>query len=204
MYSQEIEKDKLSVFESPYKYLKTPEEHIHSYLSYLCTILTKLDQKVIAQVIKLFFQAREEGRTIFFIGNKGSAATASHFAKDLLIRKKSKIFRIISLTGNSTVMTAITNDFGFENVFVKQLESLYRRGDILVAISASGDSLNVLKAIDYVKQLRGITIGLTGFDGGELQKKTDYCIHVPTNKGEYGPVEDIHLIITHIIANYLT
>lgn len=204
MYSHEIEKDMLSVFEPHYKYLKPTEEYVHSYLTYLSTILTKLDQEVIARVIKLFFQAKEEGRTIFFIGNGGSAATASHFANDLLIRNKSEIFRIISLTDNSAIMTAITNDFGFENLFVKQLESLYQRGDILVAISASGSSLNVLKAVDYVNQCQGITIGLTGFDGGELKKKTDYCILVPTNKGEYGPVEDIHLIVTHIIASYLT
>ena len=87
--------------------------------------------------------------------------------------------------------------------FVKQLEALYSEGDLLVAISASGNSPNLLKAVNFVKKRYGPTIGLTGFDGGKLKKIVDYVIHVPTDKGEYGPVEDIHMIFDHIIGTYL-
>lgn len=86
---------------------------------------------------------------------------------------------------------------------MKQLEAIFCDGDLIVAISASGNSPNVIKAIEYAKKRNGITIGLTGFDGGKLNKCVDYAVHVPTEKGEYGPVEDIHMIFDHIIGTYL-
>ena len=88
-------------------------------------------------------------------------------------------------------------------MFVKQLEALYSKGDLLVAISASGNSNNLLKAVKFVQKRDGLAIGLTGFDGGKLKKIADYVIHVPTGKGEYGPAEDIHMIFDHIIGTYL-
>jgi len=86
---------------------------------------------------------------------------------------------------------------------VKQLEACLGSGDLLVAISASGNSPNILKAVEYTKENSGITIGLTGFDGGELKKIVDHVIHVPTVKGDYGPVEDVHMILDHVVGNYL-
>ena len=183
----------------------SPLEYARNYLSYLSELLMKLDHNQIEKVINLLLEARQNGKMIFFIGNGGSAATASHFANDLAIgtRTNSSPFRVMSLTDNNAVMTAIANDYGYEYVFVKQLEALFSKGDLLIAISASGNSPNLLEAVKYVKKHDGVVIGLTGFDGGELKEISDYVIHVNTSKGEYGPVEDIHMIFDHIIGTYL-
>lgn len=183
----------------------TPSDYIKKYFEHLSEILQRIDHAAIAQVIELIIQARNQNRNIFFIGNGGSAATASHFANDLAIGCRAKLspYRVISLTDNNAVMTAIANDFGYEQLFVKQLEAVYRDGDLLVAISASGNSANVLNAVEYVKARGGTTIGLTGFDGGKLKRMVDYALHVPTQKGEYGPVEDVHMIFDHVIGTYL-
>jgi D-sedoheptulose 7-phosphate isomerase len=180
-------------------------EYATFYFDHLSKLLANLDLQEIAKVIELFEKARDEGKTVFFIGNGGSAATSSHFANDLAIGTRSKKlpFRIISLTDNNAVMTAISNDFGYDYLFVKQLEAVYREGDLLVAISASGNSQNLINAIEYVKNRKGTTIGLSGFDGGKLKKIADYGIHVQTDKGEYGPVEDIHMVLDHVIGSYL-
>ena len=190
------------------KYFQTStssSEYVRNYLSYLSELVLKLDHDEIVKVINLLLDARQTGNKIFFIGNGGSAATASHFANDLAIgtRTNSNPFRVMSLTDNNAVITAIANDYGYENVVVKQLEALYSKGELLVAISASGNSNNLLKAVKFVQIRDGLTIGLTGFDGGKLNKIVDYVIHVPTDKGEYGPVEDIHMIFDHIIGTYL-
>ena len=183
----------------------TSLEYSKKYIAYLSEILFELNYADIAKAIDLILRAREENRRIFFIGNGGSAATASHFANDLSVgtRSTNLPLRVISLTDNNSVITAIANDYGYEYIFVKQLEVLFTEGDLLVAISASGNSENLLKAVDYVNSCNGISIGLTGFDGGKLKGMVDYVIHVPTEKGEYGPVEDIHMIFDHIIGTYL-
>ncbi len=196
---------KMNTLEKYFQTSTSSSEYVRNYLSYLSELVLKLDRDEIVKVINLLLDARQSGNMIFFIGNGGSAATASHFANDLAIgtRTNSNPFRVMSLTDNNAVITAIANDYGYENVFVKQLEALYSKGDLLVAISASGNSNNLLKAVNFVQKRDGITIGLTGFDGGKLKKIADYVIHVPTGKGEYGPVEDIHMIFDHIIGTYL-
>ena len=100
-------------------------------------------------------------------------------------------------------MTAIGNDEGYDQIFQKQLEVLFNDGDILVAISASGNSPNIMKAIEYVKSKNGYVVGLTGFDGGKLKQASDLSIHLDTPKGEYGPVEDFHMIVDHLVGTYL-
>ena len=122
------------------------------------------------------------------------------------ILKKSGIdqpFRAFSLTDNVALMTAIANDNGYHNLFVNQLRIYYRSGDLLIAISASGNSPNIIAAAEWVKQRSGKVLGLLGFDGGRLKDMCDVAIHVETPKGEFGPVEDIHLIMDHLIANWL-
>ena len=195
----------MNTLEKNFQTSTSSSEYVRNYLSYLSELVLKLDHDEIVKVINLLLDARQTGNKIFFIGNGGSAATASHFANDLAIgtRTNSNPFRVMSLTDNNAVITAIANDYGYENVFVKQLEALYSKGDLLVAISASGNSPNLLKAVNFVKKRNGLTIGLTGFDGGKLKKIVDYVIHVPTDKGEHGPVEDIHMIFDHIVGTYL-
>ena len=111
-------------------------------------------------------------------------------------------FKLFSLTDNNSVLTAISNDVGYENIFINQLKIHYQKGDYLLLISASGNSPNILKAANWVKHREGKLIGFTGFDGGELLKICDCKIHVKTNSGEYGPVEDAHLIINHVLAHW--
>jgi len=146
--------------------------------------------------------------TFFLAGNGGSAVTASHMANDIgidVLKKggSNKPFRVLALTDNTSVMTAISNDDGYENLFVNQLKIHFRHGDKLGVISASGNSPNVVAAAKWVKKRKGRTVGIVGFDGGKLKDICDIVIHVHTLKGEYGPVEDIHMIIDHLISNWL-
>jgi D-sedoheptulose 7-phosphate isomerase len=181
------------------------EEFAEEYLGYLSRVLAELDRKEISVFSDILLAARERGAAIYFIGNGGSAATASHFANDIAIGTRSfkKPFRVISLCDNQAVLTAIGNDNGYENIFYEQLQVLLKKGDVVVAISASGNSPNVIKGISYAKEVGATTVGLTAFDGGKLRKLADCSVHIPTLKGEYGPAEDGHMIIDHLVGNYL-
>jgi D-sedoheptulose 7-phosphate isomerase len=111
-------------------------------------------------------------------------------------------FKVLSLTDNNSVVTAISNDVGYENVFVNQLKVHYRTGDILIVISASGNSPNLIRAVEWVKGRRGKSVALVGFDGGKLKQLCDVSLHFQSEKGEYGPVEDAHLALNHILAHW--
>ncbi len=175
------------------------------YFNYLNEIMGRVDLREIEQFIEVLLECRERGSTLFFIGNGGSAATASHFVNDLSIGTRSwdKPFRAVCLNDNSAVLTAIANDYGYEDIFTLQLQVQMKKGDVLVALSASGNSPNIIKAVEYANNHDLLTVGLTGFDGGKLKQIAKKTIHVPTNKGEYGPVEDIHMILDHLVHAYL-
>jgi len=179
-----------------------------SYFDYLATLFTKMDLAAIGAFVEEVEESRREGSTLFIAGNGGSAGTASHMANDfgLDVMKKSgtdRPLRVIALTDNIPIMTAISNDDGYDNIFFYQLKMLYRTGDKLIVISASGNSPNVVTAAGWVKEQGGKVMGLIGFDGGKLKDICDISIHVRTPKGEYGPVEDIHMIIDHLVSHYL-
>lgn len=177
-----------------------------SYVQKLGQLLDKLDTEALAQIIDQIERVRAEGRTIYIIGNGGSSATASHMAEDLAfgtrLREGARV-RALSLTDNQPFITAVANDLGFEHVFEEQLRNMLQLGDVVVAISASGNSPNVVKAIEFANSHGAVSIGLVGFDGGRLREISQIVLHVPTDHGEYGPVEDIHLILDHIITGYL-
>ena len=180
--------------------------YYENYCKYLTELMELLDYNAIANVSECFLNARQRGSTIFFAGNGGSAATASHFSQDLSeVGRKAKVrsFKTLSLTDNVPFITAVGNDYGYDKVFSIQLLELFNKGDILVAISASGNSPNVIEAVKFANEKSGITVGLVGFDGGRLSELCDHVIHVISNKGEYGPVEDIHLILNHMITSHL-
>ena len=181
------------------------KDFARGYLDYLAEIMGQLDEKAIAAFIDILLDARKRDARIFFVGNGGSAATASHFANDIAIgtRTFDKPFRATSLTDNVAVMTAIANDDGYESVFVQQLQIAMLPGDVVVAISASGNSPNVVKAVEYANAHDAYSVALTGFDGGDLAKKAALNVHIPTNKGEYGPAEDGHMILDHLVGAYL-
>jgi D-sedoheptulose 7-phosphate isomerase len=182
-----------------------PSRFARGYLDYLTQVLSQLDEGEIAAFIDTLVAARDRGARIFFIGNGGSAATASHFANDIAIgcRTWERPFRAMSLTDNVAVMTAIANDYGYEHIFTLQLKTMMHPGDVVVAISASGNSPNVVQAIEWANEQGAVTVGLTGFDGGKLRAVAKQAVHVPTMKGEYGPVEDVHMIIDHLVGGYL-
>lgn len=178
-----------------------------AYLDYLCGLLSRLDRKAVAAFIEELELARRRQNTVFVVGNGGSAATASHMANDLGVgtraAERGRPFRVLALTDNVAAMTAIGNDDGYEHVFVHQLRIHYRPGDMLVAISASGNSSNVVAAAEWVKRQGGKVLGLVGFDGGALKRLCDVLIHAETPKGEYGPVEDVHMILDHLVYTWL-
>jgi len=184
---------------------KTIQGFSRSYFKYLNSVLKNISLDEIERFIKVLLAARENDATVYFIGNGGSAATASHFANDIAFgtRTYNPPFRIMSLCDNQAVITAIANDDGYEKIFSSQLEVLLKSDDVVVAISASGNSNNLINAIDTAKKIGALTVGLTAFDGGKLKKLVDLSVHVPTEKGEYGPAEDAHMALDHLIGSYL-
>lgn len=175
------------------------------YLARLTELFDRVDTAAVAAFVDVLMQARSRGSQVFFIGNGGSAATAGHFVNDLTIgtRSWSRPFRAVSLADNVATLTAIANDYGYGEVFVSQLKVLMVPDDVVVAISASGNSPNVVSAVRWANERGGITVGLTGFDGGELKALARVAVHVPTRPGEYGPIEDLHLIFNHLVTAYL-
>ncbi|MDD5555888.1 MAG: SIS domain-containing protein [bacterium] len=182
------------------------EEYARRYFAYLGEVAARLDLGAIARFADLLDEARREGRTIFFIGNGGSAATSSHFANDLgkgaLVAGR-RPFRAQSLTDNISLITALANDEGYDRIFVAQLESLLDEGDVVVGISASGNSPNVVKAFEYANARGARTVAVTGFSGGRLREIAGLAVHIETPGGEYGPVEDFHMILDHLVTTYL-
>jgi D-sedoheptulose 7-phosphate isomerase len=186
-------------------YTPDPIAFATAYFDYLSKVLKGIDAKDIGRFVATLLDARERGSTVFFIGNGGSAATASHFANDLSIGTNSyeKPFRVISLTDNQAIITAIGNDFGYQDIFSRQLQVLGKSGDVVVAISASGNSPNLLSAFEYAKSAGIKTVAITAFDGGKMKPMADEGIHVPTAPKEYGPAEDAHMVLDHLVGAYL-
>jgi D-sedoheptulose 7-phosphate isomerase len=177
------------------------------YVDYLKRLLDSIKPESIDRLVEELESARAAGHTVFVAGNGGSATTATSMANDLgfdIIKKTraQKPFRLLALTDNTAVITAIANDVGYENVFLNQLKIHYRRGDKLLAISASGNSPNVVTAARWVRRQGGRVISFTGFSGGKLKAISDVVVHVGSETGEYGPVEDAHLILNHILAHW--
>ena len=183
-----------------------PVAFADAYLNYLHVVLKRIDTEEVGRFIRTLLEARERGATVFLIGNGGSAATASHMANDLCIgcNHDEMPFRAVALTDNVAVMTAIGNDFGYEDIFSRQLRILGRKGDVLVAISASGNSPNLVKAIESARECGIKTVALTAFDGGRMKSLADEGVHVPTDLKEYGPAEDAHMVLDHLVSAYLS
>ena len=159
-----------------------------------------------ARLIETLFEAFEEERTIFLVGNGGSASAASHFGQDLAKGTLSSLqakrrFRVIPLTDNVGFITALANDEGYQSIFEQQLRNLARRGDVLVAISGSGNSPNILRAVEYARSIGMKSIGITGFDGGKLRALADESVHVPIE--DMGMTEALHGVIFHLVMAQL-
>lgn len=185
---------------------RSASDGLKDYSRHISKLLDRLDYGAISGVITCFKEARDRLNTIFFMGNGGSAATASHFAQDLAeVGRKLGLrgFKTASLCDNISSITALANDYGYEHIFASQIREAAREGDVVVAISASGNSPNVVEAVRAAKGMGCVTIGLVGFDGGKLKEMCDHAVCVATEKDEYGPVEDLHMILDHMIISYL-
>ncbi|HOY31103.1 MAG TPA: SIS domain-containing protein [Bacteroidales bacterium] len=154
-------------------------------------------------IIDLIFNAGINNKTIFIIGNGGSASNASHLAQDLsrariFYQEKECRVKALSLTDNISFITAVGNDFGYENIFSYQLQTFAEEGDVLIAISCSGNSKNVISAVHYAHSKNMTVVGITGFDGGELKRLSEINLHIPLD--DFGIVESIHSAVFHYLA----
>lgn len=176
---------------------------IAKYLQAVQATINNLDPEVIASFATHLENAYNSNQSIYVIGNGGSAANASHFAQDLakgifFEKPVAKTMKAISLTDNIAHITAIANDTGYQNIFSAQLNTYANTGDVLVCISGSGNSENILEAVKAAKQKNMFVIGVTGFDGGQLKSMSNFSVHVPLH--EMCTVESIHSIIFHLIV----
>ena len=179
------------------------KDHAEDYLADLQQALADLDLTMVHRVREALAAARDAGKQVFVCGNGGSSSTASHMANDLgkgASQAGGAPFKIIALTDNVAWMTALANDMSYEDVFVEQLRNFAGSGDVLIAISGSGNSPNVLKAVELAKERGMTTVGWTGFDGGRLTKKVDLPIVVGSQ--HMGRVEDVHVVLMHLICYY--
>lgn len=187
-------------------FTRDAEDFARRYIDYVAGVLRGIDAAEVSGFVATLLDARERGAMVFFMGNGGSAATASHFANDIAIGTNSygKPFRALSLADNQAIVTAVANDFGYQDVFERQLRVLGRKGDVVVGISASGNSPNLLKAFDAAREMGIKTVAITAFDGGRMKAAADEGIHVVTGPKEYGPAEDAHMLLDHLVGAYLT
>lgn len=165
--------------------------------------IESVDLDKVSEAIELFRRVRSQGRHIFVCGNGGSAATASHFVCDILKGasfNRTERFRITALNDSLPTLTAYSNDVNYDCVFAEQLKNFAQPGDLVVAISGSGNSPNVIQAVEYGNQAGCTTIALTGRDGGKLGQLAQLQIHVP--HAHMGRIEDVHMMILHMIGYY--
>jgi D-sedoheptulose 7-phosphate isomerase len=184
------------------------EVFARGYVKAVSTALESLDFAIVARMVDAIWTTYQNDGQIFFVGNGGSAATSSHLGTDLAKGAlghrgdaPARPVRARSLTDNMAVMTAWANDVGFDHVFVGQLQTHLRHGDVVVALSASGNSPNILAAVRFARDAGAKTLGLSGFGGGALNGLVDLGLVVDSN--HYGVVEDVHLQVGHIICYYL-
>ena len=177
---------------------------VRDYFRTVQDLINNVPYEAVDAVVDVLMQANRAGQTVFICGNGGSAATASHFACDLAKRPivaGQPRFRVIALTDNNALMTALSNDISYDAVFSEQLLPLVRAHDVVIGISGSGNSKNVLNAMKVAKDAGAITIGFCGYDGGKLKEMVDYPVHI--NLDVMAIVEDVHLMVEHAICERL-
>jgi D-sedoheptulose 7-phosphate isomerase len=180
------------------------KDYSTDYLERLGNLLKQIDFEVLEKIGGEIVRAYQEDRTVYVAGNGGSASTATHMSCDLSKGTVSPIhrrLRVTSLNDNMAWFSAIANDLAYEDVFVEQLRTILRKGDVLIAISASGNSPNVVKATEFALSLQARTIALVGFQGGKLKQIADLVFHLQGD--DYGTVEDAHLILNHMLVEYM-
>ena len=179
-------------------------DEINNYLTSLKIVIDSLDRNEISKFIDIMLHAYQNDKNIYIFGNGGSASTASHFTCDInkgFDYELTKRFRVINLTENTATIMALANDITYEDIFIEQLKNYLRSGDLVIGISGSGNSKNVLKAVDYANKNGNITVGITGYNGGILKNIAYHCVNANVNDMQLS--EDVHLILTHIAMKLL-
>jgi D-sedoheptulose 7-phosphate isomerase len=177
---------------------------VDGYIRTLKQTLDLMETEPIEEAIQILHETRVSNRTVFIMGNGGSASTASHFVCDLAKNTQKAgqtAFRVLGLADNMASFSAYANDEGYHQVFARQLSAFVQPRDVVIAISTSGNSANVLEAVRVASAAGAITVSLTGFDGGKLAPMSNLNIHVPSDIIEH--VEDIHLVLEHLICSVL-
>jgi len=199
-----------SLIKSDMAKVRNPETlraFIDGYIKRLEKAMGAVQQEKVEKIAEILFKAYKNNRHVYVMGNGGSAATAAHMVCDLAkgtiwpVAPTEKRFRVIGLADNTPLMTAWTNDIEYSQVFREQLLNILESGDIVIGISASGNSPNVINAVEYANSCGAITIGLTGMGGGKLKDAAKECIIIDSDNMER--VEDAHHILAHIIKSYL-
>ena len=179
-------------------------QDIKDYIALERDVLSKLDVDSINKVLNCLDKTQENGNTVYIFGNGGSGSTSSHFQNDFnkgLSEHLEKKFNFLCLNDNVSTMLAVANDSSYEEIFKFQLEGHLKPGDVVMALSGSGNSKNIIKAVEYAKSCGNTVIGLTGYDGGKLKQLCDISLHVPVNSMQM--TEDIHMVFDHLMMSVL-
>lgn len=182
--------------------MKDYRNEIQTYIDNEISVLRSLDADAVNDVLNLLEQALERESMIYIFGNGGSAATASHFQNDFnkgVSEYTEKKFRFLCLNDNVPTVMAIANDIGYDEIFRFQLRGRLRPGDVVIGISGSGNSKNVLNAVEYAKECGNTVVGVTGFGGGKLRELADISLHVPVNSMQI--TEDVHMVFDHLMMS---
>jgi len=186
---------------------ETLEKYFTDYRNRLNNLLDRVNINDLEKVIATLATTFKNGQTVYVCGNGGSAATASHLQADFsfFVRYFTKFRpKVRALTDNVAMITAVGNDTSFDDIFVEQMKGNFEKGDVIICISASGNSENVIRAAQYAADHGGSSIGFIGFTGGKLKEVCTLSLYTPNPKGDYGPIEDLHMIYDHIIVNFLS
>ena len=179
--------------------------HLEQYNAELIRLINELDANEFEKIISILLEARKNNRTVFITGNGGSAGTANHFVcdfgKNAVLDPEKKRFKIISLCDNIEKVTALGNDFRFEEIFSQQLKNLMEEEDVLILVSASGNSPDLVEACEYAKTKNAHMIALAGFEGGKISEYAE--AKIVAKSSSYERIEDLHLVVLHLIVSYL-
>lgn len=190
-----------------YQKADSPRAYVEGFRDHMARVVQSLDAGGTAKLIELVEQACRDDKTVFLVANGGSAAVSTHWVNDLsanTVIDGQPGIRVMSLTDNASSLTAVANDACFEDVFAIQLKANMRPGDLVIALSVSGNSPNIVRAIEYANAHGGRTVGCVGFDGGRVKQLAQHVIHIPSTRDEYGPVEDMFSVIMHAVTGYIT
>jgi D-sedoheptulose 7-phosphate isomerase len=182
------------------------QKHFAEYRGKLDALLNQVNIDDLDAALTAMITAFKNGKTVYACGNGGSAATASHMQCDFafFVRYFSKFRpKFIALTDNVPMLTAVGNDTTYDDIFVEQMRGRFEAGDVLICISASGNSENVVRAAQFAGELGGTSIAFVGFTGGRLKEIADIALYTENPKGDYGTVEDLHMIYDHVMVSYL-